>query len=200
MSERVVSRLLEMIEEFGEDKIKSILSEFSCPLNPDVEHFVRENAIPFSKQGLSQTHIVTVSKSVVGYYALANKYIAVPAGNISVTLKKRIDKFSYYDAESEVFHIAIPLIAQFGKNFANNCNELISGKDLLDMALDKIAQVQKDIGGRFAYIECEENPKLIDFYLKNGFVAFNKRKLDSDERDALTGRYLIQMIKYVSSK
>lgn len=31
--------LKEMIEEVGEDRVKEILSAFSCPLNKDVEFF-----------------------------------------------------------------------------------------------------------------------------------------------------------------
>lgn len=44
--------LREMISNLGEDKVKDILSDFSCPLNKDVELFLRNKAIEFSKQGM----------------------------------------------------------------------------------------------------------------------------------------------------
>lgn len=34
----------------GEDEIKKILFGFSCKVNPDVEHFLRHNAIEFTKK------------------------------------------------------------------------------------------------------------------------------------------------------
>lgn len=47
---RVVN-LAMMIEELGEGETKRILSDFSCPLNPDVEFFILKKAIEFAKQG-----------------------------------------------------------------------------------------------------------------------------------------------------
>lgn len=42
-----------MIQSLGEDRVKSELSKFSCPLNLDVESFLKAKAIEFSKQGLA---------------------------------------------------------------------------------------------------------------------------------------------------
>ena len=53
-----------------------------------------------------------------------------------------------------------------------------------------------DLGGRFVYLECEDKPKLIDFYAENGFCEFDRRPLDRDETD-LSGDYLVQMLKYL---
>jgi hypothetical protein len=33
----------------GEDKLIQLLSEFSCPLNPDVERFLKEQSLEFAK-------------------------------------------------------------------------------------------------------------------------------------------------------
>ena len=43
-------------ETLGESAAKSLLSSFSCPLNPDVEHFLRNVAIEFSKQ-IGRAHV-----------------------------------------------------------------------------------------------------------------------------------------------
>ena len=59
------------------------------------------------------------------------------------------------------------------------------------MAIDKIKMVQNEVGGRFVYLECEEEQKLIDFYESNNFKLFGKRKLDLDETD-IKGKYLLQ--------
>ena len=195
---RVVN-LKALVEELGEDAVKSILSNFSCPLNPDVEFFLSKKAIDFAKQGWAQTHLVFASYKgdwvLVGYFALANKYIRISAkrlGSASGSLRRRISKFATYDSTLKSYILAAPLIAQLGKNFSNNYNELITGDELLEEACNKIARFQFDMGGRFAYLECEDKPRLIDFYSRNGFCEFDIRKLDRDETDKL-----VQMLKYI---
>lgn len=74
---------------------------------------------------------------------------------------------------------------------------MITGDEILKMAFDKINEVQLIAGGSFVYIECEDVQKLKEFYLRNGFIEFGKRMLDNDERDDLSGDYLIQMVKYL---
>lgn len=193
-----------LIEELGEDAAKSILSDFSCPLNADVEYFLSTKAIEFAKQGWAQTHLVFASYKekwvLVGYFALSNKTICVPGKNLSNTLKKRISKFAAYDSNLKSYILSAPLIAQLGKNYTNGYNKLITGDELLNEACNKISRIQFELGGRFAYLECEDKPKLTDFYSKNGFCNFDTRKLDKDETDKLHGEYLVQMLKYIHKK
>lgn len=189
-----------LIDEAGEDAAKSVLSTFCCPLNEDVEAFLRDKAIDFSKQGLSQTHLVMVPQDdrpvLVGYFTLANKYICVPAAPLSNTQKKRIAKFSIFDSHLCAYCLSTPLIAQIGKNYSDDTNKLITGDALLHLACRKVFSIQMDLGGRYAYLECEDKPKLIEFYRRNGFQEFDRRTLDSDET-GLDGEYLVQMLKYI---
>jgi hypothetical protein len=64
------------------------------------------------------------------------------------------------------------------------------------MACEQVKKVQLVLGGRYVYLECEDKPALLEFYERNGFCQFEKRKLDSDET-GLTGEYLVQMLKYI---
>ena len=50
--------LSDLLDQLGEDNVKEILSSFSCPLNSDVESFLKYKAVEFSKRGFSKTHIV----------------------------------------------------------------------------------------------------------------------------------------------
>lgn len=200
---RVVNLRL-LIETKGEDIAKSILSTFSCPLNPDVEYFLRVKAIEFACHGWAQTHFVFASLKgewvLVGYFSLANKHITISSkifGQKSRTLRKRIAAFSTYDPVAKAYVLTAPLIAQLGKNFANGYNKLITGDELLSEACNKISRVQFDLGGRFAYVECEDKPALVEFYTENGFVDFDQRKLDADETERLSGDYLVQLLKYI---
>lgn len=193
-----------LVEEIGEDTVNGILSDFSCPLNPDVEYFLQKKAIEFAKHGWAQTHLVFASYKnawvLVGYFALANKYMQISAkrlGKSSSSVRRRISKFATFDSSLKGYILPAPLIAQLGKNYINGYNELITGDELLGEACDKIRRMQIDVGGKFAYLECEDKPKLIDFYSRNGFCEFDHRLLDRDEVDKLDGKYLVQMLKYI---
>lgn len=189
-----------LLEELGEDRTAEILSSFSCPLNPDVEYFLRRKAIEFAKQGFSQTHLVFApyknAQALVGYYALANKYITVSANKLNRRLRDRLKRFATYDAGLRYYCLAAPLIAQLGKNYTDSVNQLITGDELLKLACDKVKQTQLEIGGKFVYLECEDKPCLVDFYERNGFCVFDRRELDRDET-CFEGSYLLQLIKYL---
>ena len=203
---RVVN-LLAMIEEVGEDTAKGVLSTFSCPLNPDVEYFLQHKSVEFAKQGWAQTHLVFASYKnewvLVGYFALASKYITISSKFLyksSKNLRRRISKFATYDPDLKAYILSAPLIAQLGKNFANGYNRLICGDELLEEACNKIGKIQFELGGRFAYVECEDKPCLTSFYEDNGFCNFDTRTLDADETDHLSGEYLVQLLKYIHKK
>ena len=48
--------LSEMVEEIGEEKTREVLSNFSCPLNKDVEDFLKNKAIPMIPQNKCPVH------------------------------------------------------------------------------------------------------------------------------------------------
>lgn len=193
--------LKKLIENIGEDRVKAILSEFYCPLNSDIEIFLKSKAVEFEKQGISATQLIFASYKndlvLVGYYTLSTKAFNISKSAISKTLSKRINKFATYSPELRAYILPAPLIAQLGKNYAGNHNKLLTGDELLAMAIDDIRLIQQLAGGKVVYIECEDKPKLTDFYSSNGFVTFGKRPLDKDETN-LTGDYLVQMLKYLS--
>ena len=76
----------------GEKSLYDLLSDFSCPKNPDVEYFLLHNAIEFTKKDQSITYLVFDSEdaSLVGYFSLTIKPISVHATNISKTMAKKI--------------------------------------------------------------------------------------------------------------
>ena len=189
------------IEAVGDYEAKNLLASFLCPTNADVQEFLRIKAFEFSKQGITQTHLIFASYQsapvLVGYYSLTNKVITIKKKSLSATYAKKISKFGTFNDQTHSYVVPAPLIAQLGKNYNNGYNKLITGDVLLALACQKVKQVQLDIGGRLVYLECEDKPKLLDFYSRNGFCNFGKRQLDKDEKDVLSGEYLIQMVKYL---
>jgi len=194
--------LKEMIDVYSEeeDKVKNILLSFSS-INKDVEFFLHKRAIEFAKKDLSQTHLLFASHrgqtELIAYFTISSKFLMVRKNALSTTLRKRISKFGNYHEALKQYLIGAPLIAQLGKNYTNNLNELITGDELLKMACEKVKDAQRIIGGKIVYLECEDIVCLKDFYIRNGFVEFGKRKLDKDETDRLEGEYLVQLMKYL---
>ena len=197
--------LEDIIESFGEDRTKAILADFSCELNEDVQNFIRTKAIEFSKQSIAKTQLIyyieddedeNCPKRLVGYFSLTQKTINVSKRALSNKLSTRMRRFARYDFDKNCYTLPVILIGQIGKNYKDGNNKYIDGDDLLDFAFQSITLVQKYIGGKFVYLECEDKEKLVNFYKRNGFSQFGKRKLDGDET-GLDGKYLLQWICYM---
>ena len=190
-----------LTDQIGEDGANSILSDFSCPWNADVECFLRQKAILFSKQRIATTYLVFTSYKdkpvLVGYYALANKSVVIRGATLNSDWRRRLKRFATYDEVLKQYTVALPLIGQLSKNFSCGYDELISGDELLSIACDKVRSIQSLISGNMVYLECEDAPGLISFYQRNGFYRFANRNLDGGELDAGKTKYLVQMIRYL---
>lgn len=194
----VEMNLCNILDQLGEDATKDILSSFTCPINKDIENFIKYKAIEFSKRTTAKTHLVfwqtddEKDTELVGYYTITYKVITVDRTVLSNTEAKRLKNQGVYDESKQEYTVSAPLIAQLGKNYSNGNDTLISGADLLHLAVNKIRKIQNEIGGRFMYLECEDNEKLLTFYKTHNFKIFGKRTLDRDETD-INGEYLIQL-------
>lgn len=191
-----------LLEEIGEEETKKILADYSCPLNADIEDFIHNKAILFSKQGIARTHLVFAGYKgepvLVGIYALAYKPVQIKATTLNSRWRRRLATFATFIEETKSYWASLPLIGQLGKNFTNGYDRLITGDELLKLACNRIEQLQVEVGGKMAYLECEDTPGLIRFYEDNGFFRFANRNLDRDEIGE--SRYLVQMIKYFKTK
>jgi hypothetical protein len=49
MSKFTIALLSDMLEECGEDAVKTLLSTYLCPINQDIENFLRQKAIEFNR-------------------------------------------------------------------------------------------------------------------------------------------------------
>lgn len=177
----------------GENELRNLLSDFSCPLNLNVEKFLKQQAIEFAKKNQSVTYLVFSNDdaSLVGYFTLAVKPITVQGNRFSKSMQRKMLRVSEYNHESMEFHLAAYLIAQLGKNFQNGINKKISGQQLLEIAITKVKELQYMLGGMVVFLETEENDKLLEFYAEqNVFMKFDTRKGTSKKEERL-----IQMLR-----
>ena len=171
-----------------EETLKDTISGFSCPLNQNVEKFLKEQAIEFAKKNQSVTYLVFSKEdaALAGYFSLASKPIEVKSNLFSKTMQRKISRVSEYNPEHQVFHLSAYLIAQLGKNFKENANKIITGQELMELARCKIQELQYMLGGMVAFLEAEVNEKLLEFYTKqNDFRIFNTRIANSAKQEKL---------------
>ena len=179
----------------GEEELRGILSEFSCEKNSDVERFLKEQSIEFTKKNQSVTYLVFANEdaALVAYFTIAIKPISVNADSFSNTMKRKIARVSELDEANNTYTLSAYLIAQLGKNFTNGANEKITGEQLLQAAVDTIKELQYMAGGMVIFLEAENEKKLIQFYEdKNGFKRFATKEVKAGTADAHT---LIQFLK-----
>ncbi len=168
--------------ELGEDELLQILSEFSCPLNPDVERFLKYSSIEFTKKNQSVTYLVfsVADGKLLGYFTLALKPLTVRGETVSNTVKRKLLRVSELDKKSDTYTMSAYLIAQLGKNYSENDGKMITGAELLELAWDKIKATQYMLGGIVAFLEAENEEKLLSFYRDNRFSQFDTRQTTSD--------------------
>lgn len=124
-------------KRLGEDKLVQLLSEFSCPLNPDVERFLKQQAIEFAKKHQAVTYLVLSLEDaeLLGYFSITIKPLVVKAEPFSNTVKRKLARFSEVDKNEQTYNLAAYLIAQLGKNFNDKVKERITGQELLEAAI-----------------------------------------------------------------
>lgn len=190
-----------LLETIGEEKTQSILADYSCPINADIEDFLLHKAVAFDRQSIAKTHVVFADYKerpvMVGYFTIASKVLFIrrtPA--LSAKMRSRINRFARPLNDVNGYEISAPLIAQLGKNFTNGYDRLITGDELLALACDSVRKIQALMGGKIAYLECEDTPKLLAFYERNGFVAFDRRALSPSDRQTFKSDHLVQMLRY----
>ena len=72
-----IINLIDIYNNIGEEETKELLKTFKCEINRDVEYFLHQKAIEFSKQDISRTFLITTKykkeEIIVGYFAITNK-------------------------------------------------------------------------------------------------------------------------------
>ena len=172
--------ILDILEDEGEDEVKSILSEFSCPKNPEIEDFVRSKAIDFAKRKLSITYLVFndddgLVGDLAGIFTLTHKALEIKDEVLTNTARKTVQRYAKLDTGSGSYLVSAFLLAQFGKNYA--AQNGMAGNDLMDEALEMLKVVQHLIGGGVVYLDCEDRQRLLNFYTNenNRFRRFSSR-------------------------
>ncbi len=175
---------LEIENTLGADKLATIVSRFSCPINSDVEDYLKnpKRAVNSSRRSSSVSYLVLNSQTsdLLGYFTLMMKAYSVESKLLSSKNRRLVERFSQVNRQGK-FVVPVYLIAQLGKNFALPKEMQIAGVDLLKLAIDRFRNVKKNVGGKLVMVERETNrPKLLEFYNKYGFKSWTRRINEED--------------------
>ena len=168
----------------GSDELTEMISRFSCPLNRDVEDYLKnpKRATNSSRMSSSVSYLVLDSQTsdLLGYFTLMMKAYSVESKQLSTKNRRLVERFSQVNKQGK-FVVPVYLIAQLGKNFALPKEKQIAGVDLLKLAIDRFSRVKGEIGGKLVMVEREaDSPKLLEFYTKNGFKSWTRRINEKD--------------------
>ena len=193
-----VWRIDKFAKTVGEAALSSTLSGFVVPLNTEVEDFIRNKALQATKLKSSISYLVVDEDlaDVLGYFTLLVKPFTIQSKQLSSKNRRLIARFSEENTETGDYTASVYLIAQIGKNYSIQEKLQISGKDLLNLALDKLRAAQDLIGGKLVLVEREaDREKLLKFYSDNGFKSWNGRY---DKKDQLQYDQMIRVLESVA--
>ena len=178
----IVTELEEVRAELGEDPLSALLSSYRCPINPEVEDFLKRKAMQSSRLGASVTYLVSDSShALLGYFTLLLKSFRIGAGGLSSSNRRLVSRFAELDEETGCYNVPVYLIAQLGKNFAIAERSRIDGNVLLKLAFKILRRAQSLVGGKLVLVEREaDRPRLLDFYRANNFRSWNVRHSKCD--------------------
>ena len=188
----------EFEDTVGSDALADTLARFSCPLNKEVESYLKDSsrAVQSSQMSSSVTYLAFDSRTndLLGYFTLMMKAYSVRSDALNSANKRLIKRFSEIDSSGN-FTAAVYLIAQIGKNFALPEDDQIEGSELLLAAMNVFCETKKAIGGKLVMVEREaDRPKLLEFYTDNGFKSWTTR------RNAKDGMVYDQMFAVLDGK
>ena len=179
----ITENILDIIESGGETALLEDLSAFSSPANPEIEDFIHSKAVEFAKRKLSITYLLTDVEDgqLLGYFTLTHKAIDINGSMLSNSAKKKLLRHAHFDQDTGIYTASAFLLAQFGKNYAIDQGKRITGREMMEYAIDILTDIQHRIGGGVVYLDAEDRPKLRAFYeTEADFKLFGERLSETD--------------------
>ena len=168
--------LRKLLNEYEEIDINEMLKNFRSIKNSgtknDIEIFLHEKAIKFEKSSISSTYVVfSEDNEILGYFTIANRSLVIPKENFGILSKTQQKKLGYSAAilKNGDLMTSSFLLGQLGKNYSDDIENLITGRELLTFAYDLFLKIKELINVKYIWLECQNEPKLISFYQNFGF-------------------------------
>ena len=168
--------LRKLLNEYEEIDINEMLKNFRSIKNSgtknDIEIFLHEKAIKFEKSSISSTYVVfSEDNEILGYFTIANRSLVISKENfgiLSKTQQKKLGNSAAILKNGDLMTSSF-LLGQLDKNYSDDIENLITGRELLTFAYDLFLKIKELINVKYIWLECQNEPKLISFYQNFGF-------------------------------
>jgi predicted GNAT family N-acyltransferase len=143
------------------------IEEFCCAKDPDVESFLKKNAVNYERSGISRTYLYVINKEddsdIVAYFSVG--ITATSFEGVSGSRKSKV--LGGTPGRDSQDHFGGIIIGEVGRSDKYSGSDL-SGREIIADAEEIIEQGRKFLGGKIVYLDCRE--PLIQFYEKNGYT------------------------------
>lgn len=174
-----IIKLYDLISSIGIDETEKVLKQFEGITletgTHDVETFIHKKSIQFENSSLSTTYLAFDEETniLLGFFSLANKPLTMSEKNFLKLSKNQQKKLNNSGQRvGTKYQINSFLIGQIGKNFSDDVHKsktIITGRELLTLAYDKVVEASMIINAKYVWLECENIDYLNKFYKQFGF-------------------------------
>lgn len=167
--------LIDLINQVGKETVKDILSNFSCPLNEDVEYFIHKKAFDFERIGMARTYLIYAqpkgeSPKLVAIYSLGQSTVEI-SDNLTRRMKRKMFGTTYPMGKN----VKTLLIGQLAKNYRDNNDQYITGDILMRLVFERIKDVHMIFPSVVTHVDCKNIPELKKYYERYGFSLFKEK-------------------------
>ena len=171
MNKNLVS-LRNLMNNLSKEKLNKILEKFKSIKENDTENFLHNKSSHFEKSTISSTYLIFgENKEILGYFTIANRSLVISKENfgiLSKTQQKKLGNSAAILKNGDLMTSSF-LLGQLGKNYSDDIENLITGRELLTFAYDLFLKIKELINVKYIWLECQNEPKLISFYQNFGF-------------------------------
>lgn len=166
-----------LLKQYDQDNVSQVLHGFTTGTHgKDVEDFLHDKAIEFEKLSIARTYLVFRSNDLVGYFSISSKSLDIPAtqwnGLSNKTRRNLAGKLSQQKISADATKsITGALLGQLGRDVKYKHD--VKGADILSLAELAIKDVWQAVGGRFIWLEADQEETLTGFYERDGYVRIS---------------------------
>lgn len=154
----------EFLSYGGLEYMHKQIDRYECVMEGNLDYFLKEKAIEFSKRDLSKTYLaIDANNTILGYFTIGIKCFNLPFDDGKCSTK------FYKTMNPDKGVIQSYLI---GKLSRSKESEKGLGSNLLMDAINLLHRYRTGIGCRVVRLDCEDS--LIAYYENNGFKHIRK--------------------------
>lgn len=164
MSRYDLVMLDDLLSSESVDYVHNLITDYECVYSGNLDSFLKEKAIEFSKRDLSKTYLaMNDSDKIMGYFTIGVKCFNFPNDDGSCSHKF----YKLMNPDKGVIQSYL-----IGKLSRSKDSEKGLGTSLLKNAISILNDHRKGIGCRVVRLDCVDS--LVGYYESNGFMMIKK--------------------------